>query len=223
MNRHHHTTKGVLRIMRRFLALVACSHLIATSFAGETIGMPTPRIDKSSLLQMIQARRSQRDFTQKELPSQALSEILWAAYGINRPESGKRTAPSSHNEQEVDVYAVMKDGTYFYDAKKHSLIKITGKDLRAVTGKQAFPAKAPLNLVYVLDYSRTPNSGERAREVGAVAVGAIAQNVYLYCAETGLATVFRGWIDKDALAKAMKLSPDHYIVGAQTVGYPATK
>jgi nitroreductase len=185
--------------------------------------LPKPRLKQIPVLAAIGKRQSDRDLSRRELPEQVLSELLWAAYGINRPGSGKRTAPSSHNEQEIDVYAVMQQGTFLYDARKHGLIRITTKDLRALTGRQKFPANAPLNLVYVLDYSRTPNSGERAREVGAVAVGAIAQNVYLYCAGTGLATVFRGWIDKDKLAGAMQLSADQYIVGAQTVGYPAGK
>jgi nitroreductase len=95
--------------------------------------------------------------------------------------------------------------------------------LRAKSGRQGFVADAPLNLVYVLDYNRTPNSPERAREVGGVAVGAIAQNVYLYCAENGLATVYRGWIDIEALSHAMQLRENQFVVGAQTVGYPREK
>lgn len=210
-------TRSVISILM-MLAILAPAILLA----DETVFLPEARTNKIPILKTIKARGSQRAFTKQKLTHQTLAEILWSAYGINRPESGKRTAPSSNNKQEIDIYAVMKKGTFLYNAHKHSLIKVSDKDLRALTGKQEFPAHAQLNIVYVLDYSRTPTSPrKRAKEVGAVAVGAIAQNVYLYCAAEGLGTVFRGWIDKEALAKAMNLGEHQYIVGAQSVGYPA--
>jgi SagB-type dehydrogenase family enzyme len=184
--------------------------------------LPQPHLDSGiPLMQAIKARRSTREFATRPLPKSVLADLLWAAYGVNRPQEGKRTVPSAHNRQEIDVYAATKDGLFRYDAFKHALETVTEKDIRAFTGKQKFPARAPLNLVYVMDFSRMKGvPRDAAIEVAAITAGAIVQNVYLYCASAGLNTVVRGWIDKPALAKAMGLRDDQYILVAQTVGFP---
>jgi SagB-type dehydrogenase family enzyme len=172
-------------------------------------------------MQALKARQSSRAFSPKPLTETVLADLLWAAYGVNRPKQGKRTAPSAHNRQEIDIYVTTANGLFRYDASKHGLEKLGNDDLRALTGKQAFPAKAPLNLVYVMDFERIQRvPRDAAIEVAAIATGAIAQNVYLYCASVGLNVVVRGWIDKPALAKAMGLRQSQYILVAQTVGYP---
>jgi SagB-type dehydrogenase family enzyme len=145
--------------------------------------------------------------------------MLWAAAGINRPESGRRTAPTAMNKQEIDVYVVSESGIYLYEAKSHTLKMIAAGDLRALAGKQDYVKDAAVNLIYVADFSRMSSSPDR--ELYAAAdTGFVSENVYLYCASAGLATVVRAYIDKPALAKAMKLKADQKIILAQSVGYP---
>lgn len=203
--------------------LPALSLSAGLAVAAEPIALPKPNMQGGvPLMQALRARQSSRAFSPRALPRQVLADLLWAAYGVNRPGSGMRTAPSAHNRQEIDVYVALADGLYRYDAAADALTPIVAHDLRALTGKQKFPALAPVNLVYVADLRRVPDVPRAAAiEAAAVATGAIVQNVYLYCASTRLATVVRGWIDKPALAKAMGLRDDQYIVVAQTVGYPA--
>jgi SagB-type dehydrogenase family enzyme len=190
--------------------------------AAESVTLPKPRLGSGvPLMQALKSRHSSRSFSARELPKQVLSELLWAAYGVNRPDSGRRTAPSAHDRREVDLYVAMKDGLYRYDADNHALILVAKKDLRAATGRQKFPGRAPLNIVYVADLAKMPGVPRSAAlEAAAISTGAIVQNVYLYAASEGLAAVVRGWIDKKALAKAMGLRVEQYVFVAQTVGYP---
>jgi SagB-type dehydrogenase family enzyme len=175
------------------------------------------------LMQALKARHSTREFASTTLPPQLLSNLLWAANGVNRPDSGKRTAPSARDWREIDVYVATADGTYRYDAPTHALERVAAGDLRALTGVQDFVATAPVNLVYVADLSRVSEDDDaerRARFVAADA-GFIAQNVYLFCASAGLATLVRGLVDRAALGKALKLGSHQQIILAQSVGYPA--
>jgi SagB-type dehydrogenase family enzyme len=172
-------------------------------------------------MQTLKLRQSSRNFDSKQLPTQELSNLLWAAYGINRTQSGKRTAPSAMNWQEVDIYITMKEGVYLYDAKSHSLTPVVAKDLREATGRQPFVKEAPINLVYVADEKRMSRaSDENKIRWGAADVGFIAQNVYLYCASQGLAVVVRGMVDSETLTRELNLRPEQKIILAQTVGYP---
>ena len=173
-----------------------------------------------SLMQALKERKSLREFSSKELPLQVISDLLWAANGINRLDSGHRTAPSAMNMQEIDIYLAKADGLYLFDAKQNMLIPVVGEDIRALTGKQPFVKDAPINLIYVADLSKMSKLSTGDADFYANAdTGFISENVYLYCASAGLATVVRGSIDKSALAKAMKLRPEQKIILAQTVGY----
>ena len=205
------------------IALVIVS-FITVSWAAELLPLklPPPNLNSGkSLMQSLQARKSSRDFSTKKLPVEVLSNLLWAANGINRPESGRRTAPSAVNWQEVDIYVAMADGLYLYNAKEHVLKPVIKQDIRELTGKQTFVKDAPVNLIYVADYSRMGGgNAEERNSYSAADTAFIAQNVYLYCASEGLATVVRGSIDRDALAKAMQLRDNQKIVLSQTVGYP---
>ena len=150
-----------------------------------------------------------------------LSNLLWAAFGINRPDTGKRTAPSAMDWQEIDIYVATSEGLYLYEAKGHTLKLIMPDDIRSLTGRQDFVKEAFANLIYVADFSRMGNAPKADKELYSAAdTGFISQNVYLYCASERLATVVRGSIDRQALAKAMKLRPDQKIILAQSVGYP---
>jgi len=197
---------------------------ITSSWAAELlpIKLSPPNLNSGkSLMQSLQARKSSRDFSTKRIPLEIISNLLWAACGINRPESGRRTAPSAVNWQEIDVYVAMADGLYLYNAKEHVLKPVIKQDIRELTGKQAFVKEAPVNLIYVADYSRMGGARDEERNSYSAADTAfIAQNVYLYCASEGLATVVRGSIDRDVLAKAMRLRDNQKIILSQTVGYP---
>lgn len=184
------------------------------------VQLPKPQTDIGRpLMQVLKDRSSTRDFSPETLPAQVVSNLLWAAFGVNRPDSGKRTAPSAINWQEIDIYVATADGLYIYDAKGNRLDPVLRDDMRAQTGTQPFVKDAPLNLIYVADLAKTgSNSPERDVYVAAD-TGFIAQNVYLFCASEGLATVVRGSIDRTALSKVMRLRPDQRIILAQTVGY----
>jgi nitroreductase len=185
---------------------------IALPAPGKTGGMP--------LMEAIANRHSAREFTPAELPLPLLSSLLWAANGINR-EGGGRTAPSAMNAQEIDVYVALPSGAYLYDAAANALQLVAGQDLRRVTGYQDFVDEAALDLVYVADHSRMKLVPVASREsFASAAAGAIAQNVYLFAAGNGLATVIRAWIDRDAIAGALGLGHDQQVLLSQTVGFP---
>lgn len=191
----------------------------------KTIQLPKPQTGGGRpLMQVLSERQTSREFSSEKLPEQVLSNLLWAAFGINRPESGKRTAPSAINMQEIDIYVATADGLFLYEAKTHSLKQILKKDIRAQTGMQPFVKDAPVNLVYVADFSKMSRLKDEDKVLYSAAdTGFIAQNVYLFCASEKLATVVRGAIDKPALAKAMGLREDQKVILAQTVGYMIKK
>ena len=172
------------------------------------------------LMQALAKRRSSREFLRKPLPLPVLSSLLWAAFGVNR-RGGGRTAPSALDAQEIDVYVALPDGAYLYDARAHALRRVAASDLRSITGYQDFVDDAPLDLVYVADHARLRMVPAAQREsYASAAAGAIAQNVYLYAASAGLATVIRAWIDRSAIADALGLTHDQQVLLSQTVGYP---
>jgi len=184
----------------------------------------------SPLMQLLWKRKSTKEFSPEPLPVEVLSNLLWAGFGINRPD-GRRTAPSAMNCQDIDIYVILPDGLYLYDAKASQLKLILSEDLRGLVGTQAYVKEAPVNLMYVSDYAKM--RGKIADQIktfygstslidlfaGAHA-GFISENVYLYCASEGLAAVVRANIDIPALSKAMRLRPDQKIILAQAVGYP---
>ncbi|MCX7001086.1 MAG: SagB/ThcOx family dehydrogenase [Candidatus Sumerlaeota bacterium] len=186
------------------------------------ISLPAPRMEGGKpLMQALKERQTLRSFSEKKLPPQVLSDLLWAAAGINRPDSGKRTVPSARNLQIVEVYAVMESGAYLYDAKANCLKAVAKGDLRKLTGRQDFVSSAPLNLVFVADYAKMKRtSPEDQMLYSASETGFISQNVYLFCASEGLSTVVRAMVDRKALAKALNLPEQKKIILAQTVGYP---
>ena len=214
--------KILLTLLIYLLAQFTCP---TPSFADDStdIILPAPQTQGGiPLMQALRERQSSRSFSAHSLPDQLLSDLLWAAFGINRPDSGRRTAPSARNWQEVDVYVVMKDHSYVYEPESHSLKHVAKGDLRAHTGRQEFAATAPLNLVFVADISRmTGVSADSIDLYIGADVGFVSQNVYLFCASEGLATVVRANLDRASLGKALNLTEHQRIVLAQTIGYPA--
>ena len=200
--------------------------IIFTTLAGipdlPDIPLPAPRMEGGKpMMQALKERESSRSFSSKKLPMQVLADLLWAGAGINRPDSDKRTVPSAMDRQEVDVYVILEEGAYLYDAKSNSLKAIVKGDLRKLAGSQSFVVTAPLNLVYVADMSKLKSSSPEDQALYSAAdTGFISQNVYLFCASEGLATVVRGMVDRKALAKALNFPEHKKIMLVQTVGYP---
>jgi len=209
------------------IGLVITFLLMCPSFTFAQELMPIkllkPQVEGGkTLMQALNQRKSSRRFSNEKLPPQLLSNLLWAACGVNRPGSGKRTAPSAVNLQEIDIYVAMSEGLYLYDAKEHLLTPVLAEDIRAKTGTQRYVENAALNLIYVADFSRMERMRKDDIKVfySAADTGFISQNVYLFCASEGLSTVVRGMIDRPSLAKVMGLGPHQKIVLAQSVGYP---
>ena len=199
--------------------------IVSACFAAENlkpIKLPPPQTDGGKpLMQALKNRRSLREFGAKELDLQVISDLLWAADGINRPDSGGRTSPTAKNMQEIDIYVAKSDGLYLYNAKANTLELVLALDIRAATGNQPFVKSAPANLVFVADLSKMPGlTPDMVDFYAATDTGFVSENVYLFCASAGLATVVRGWVDKPTLAKAMKLRNDQKVILAQTVGWP---
>jgi nitroreductase len=194
---------------------------IAGSLLAQDIRLPAPQKSGGMpLMEALAKRSTSRAFDAKELSNQQLSGLLWASFGINRPD-GKRTAPSANNKQATDIYVLLKQGAYVYDAKANQLNLVVGEDLRPLGATQAFATNAPVTLVFVADLSKLGNASDEAkRNTANINAGYISQNAYLYCASEGLVTGARASVDKKALGPKLKLSPDQAIILAQSVGYP---
>ena len=194
---------------------------------AQDIALPAPsRKGGKPLMEALDARGSAREFSERDLTNQQLSDILWAAWGINREADGKRTAPSSHNRQEMDVYVTLKSGLYIYDAAGNTLKQVHDRDIRALTGTQDFPATAPVNLIYVADLTkRGLKEGQQVTDTDQLSswanTGFMAQNVYLWCASEGMSCDIRAMVPRNTLAPEMGLRPLQVIILAQTVGFPA--
>jgi len=200
------------------LALALAAQGVAQELAP--VSLPTPQTDGGKpLMQALRLRASARAFAPDPLPPQTLANLLWAAWGINRPQEGKRTAPSARNWQEIDVLVVNASGAYLYDAAGNALKPLVAGDFRALTGVQDFVKDAPFNLLFVADTGRMQGSQD-PQPMAYADAAFIAQNVYLFCASEGLATVVRASFDRPALAKALKLKDTQLIVLAQTIGIP---
>jgi SagB-type dehydrogenase family enzyme len=192
--------------------------LFSFAIFAEDMQLPAPRkTGGMPLMEALAARRSNRAFSDRALGNQLLSDLLWAAFGINSDE-GKRTAPSARNSREIDIYVALPTGLYLYDASANRLIQKMSEDVREKTGVQPFTQKAPVNLIYVADFDRL--RGEKDF-YSATDTGFISQNVYLFCASEGLNTVVLGWVEKEELHKTMKLSPSQHVILTQPVGFPA--
>ena len=196
--------------------------LPATGDTADTVSLPPPATSGGlPLMQALMQRQSCREFDPAPLSAQVLSDLLWAAAGINRPGLGGRTVPSAMNAQEIDVYVALPGGLYRYGAEAHALMRVSATDVRRVTGYQDFVDQAPLDLIFVAHYPRMKLVPAAQRSAYAyAAAGAMAQNVYLYAASAGLVTVIRAWLDREALTQAMGLSNDEQVLLAQTVGQP---
>lgn len=194
---------------------------ISNGFAQTIIKLSEPnKLGGKPLMQALNERCSDRDFIEKDLSNQQLSELLWAAYGINRADLNKHTAPTSRNIQDMDIYLTTNQGVYQYLPKEHALKKLMDGDYRSVAGKQDFVKIAAVNLIYVSDFSRAGDASDEIKTMTAAThCGFIGQNVYLYCASEGLISVFRAYIDQDKITETLNLDKNQHVIYCQSVGY----
>ncbi len=188
---------------------------------GQGVELPPPvTTGGMPLRQALRQRQSWRNFAPTPLEPQTLSDLLWAAAGINRRADGGRTTPSAMKSYEIDLYVARRDGLYLYEPQAHRLSLHAPIDVRRSTGYEEFVDDAPLELIYVADLARMPLVPAQRRDTyAAAAAGAMAQNVYLFCASAGLATAIRSWIDPGILATTMRLGAQQRIVMSQGLGF----
>lgn len=209
-----------MHFRRTTLATLLLMLLAATAFTQD-ITLPSPKTDGGKpLMQVLKERHSTREFGADKMSPQILSNLLWAAFGINRTD-GHRTAPSAMNWQETDIYVTTADGAYLWDPKANVLKLVAAGDLRGATGSQAYVGTAAINLVYVADMAKTGRGSAEQQQTWVWAnTGFIAQNAYLYCASEGLVAVVRALMNRETLAAQLKLRPDQKITLAQSIGFP---
>ena len=214
-----------MNTLTKFASFVLSAAFLAASMnlcaAEKTIKLPPP--DKAGgkpLMQCLTERKSERKFDSKPLPPQILSDLLYAADGISRPD-GRKTVPTARNLQSHEVYAAMADGLYLYHPKTHSLDLVKAGDIREKCGMQAIHKTAPIVLIYVGDVSKIGKNAAEKVFYAANHAGYASQNVYLYCTSAGLATVVCGLVNKPELEKAMELPGTKRVQLTQPVAYPA--
>jgi nitroreductase len=214
----------LLKIICCMVGVLFCISTVVLAEDLKPISLPQPRIEGGKpLMVALKDRCSTKELSQQPVPMEMLSDLLWAADGINRPDSGKLTAPSAANSQNIDIYVLLAQGVYLYNIKAHSLVPALAVDLRPLSaGPQDYAKEAPLNLLYVADYAKMSRIPDRPKQVffAACNTGAITQNVSLYCASVGLGSAVRGPMDVPALHKKLKLRDDQEIMLNQIVGYP---
>ena len=212
-----------LRALESIVLLFTCSALFTcTAETPPVIDLPPAQTSGGKpLMQALRARATVREFSPEKIPPQMISDLLWSAFGINRPETGQRTAPSAMNSQETDIYVALPEGLFLYDAKVHRLVQVSGDDIRRDAGGQESFGKAPLTLIYVANLPKLAKASPETRPFYAgFDAGCICQNAYLYCASADLATVVHD-LDRGRLGRAMHLKPDQQIILAQAVGFRA--
>jgi SagB-type dehydrogenase family enzyme len=207
--------------MKNILICIAMLIMAKPLFAQEEIALPNPeKTVGKSLMVCLSERKSAREFSSKEISLQEISNILWAANGINREEEGKHTAPTANNRQNMELYVILPAGAYFYMEKEHKLKLVNPGNHMKSAGRQDFVEKAAMNIVIVSDMSKLADSSDENKLLYAgIHTGAIMQNIYLYCASAELNTVARRYFDEELVSEVLKLSPDKKPVLAQTIGY----
>ena len=200
--------------------VTAASKLAQLQMGARTL--PPPRTQGGlPLLDALDRRHSTREYDERPLPVDLLSDLLWAAFGVNRAQTADRTAPYWRHVMVMDIYLAMADGVWLYAPGRHELLPYLSADLRAHTGLQDFVGNAPLNLLYVAHGERMHDvAPEERRLYASVDAAFVGQNAYLYCASVGLGTVFRGAVDRAGLARLLGLDGEQFVTFAQTVGYP---
>jgi nitroreductase len=207
-------------VLAVLLFCVSSNFVSAQDMKQQTL--PDPRTTGGKPLRdVLGDRQTNRDFKPDMITNQELSDLLWAAWGINRQDIGKRTAPSWKNFQEIGIYVATKDGVRQWDEKRNVLDPVSDVDVRGLTQNKSFVTVVPLMLLYIADYDKMDAPKKDKRFISGTDSGFISQNVYLHCASEGLSTVVMGAIDRKKMRKALKLKRNLHIIHCQAVGYPA--
>ena len=206
--------------MKRIVLILTAAFMCACMSAQSVVNLPAPTKDaEMPLFQALQQRASVRDFKTDPIPDQTLSNLLWAALGINR-EDGRLTAPTAMNTQEIRLYVCRADGNYEYIAKDNTLVKLSDKDVRKdIAGRQGSVADAPVFLVLVADLNRYRMKGDMTAKFGAIDGGYVSQNICLACVALGLSTVPRAGMDEAVLTKELDLKDGQMLLINHPVGY----
>ncbi|MDL2231168.1 SagB/ThcOx family dehydrogenase [Porphyromonadaceae bacterium OttesenSCG-928-L07] len=208
-----------MRILAVVLAVLCYFSCPAQSLKEIQLNQP----DKTrghAVMKAFDLRKSDREFSEKMLSIQDLSDLLWAANGINRADKGLRTAPSAMNKQDIDIYVCMAEGVYLYHAKGHKLTPVVKEDVRPLLASaQEFVKKVPVCLLMVSDGALFNGDAETKLYLGALDAGIVSQNIALFCAGTGLVTVPRAYMDKEKLHKTLKLREEQQIMINNPIGY----
>ncbi len=206
--------------MRKLLVSAILAVLFISQVNAQNIELPeAEKAGGMPLMEALNNRTTVRSFQTKDLTSQQLSNLLWAAFGINRPD-GKRTAPSARNFQETDLYVLLKSGVYLYNASENRLDFVSNEDVRHLSGTQDFVKDAPVHIVLVADLTKIQGGSNQDKLYTAnIDAGYISQNIYLWCTSEKLGTGARGMVDKDALSPKLKLNSTQQIIIAHSVGY----
>jgi nitroreductase len=199
------------------LFIVVC---VYNFIIGQTIELPTPqKTGGMPIMEALAKRATVRSFDTTDISIQQLSNLLWASFGVNRPD-GKRTAPSANNKQEIDIYVLLKNGAFIYDAANNKLNQVISDDLRSQAADRRF-ADAPVQLILIADLEkRGENSEEGKLRTANIDCGYISQNIDLFCSSEGLVTGARGTVNRDFLIFKLKLRADQKILLAHSVGHP---
>ena len=206
--------------MKRTIIIITAALLCNGVFAQTTVKLPDPRKDaEMTLYQALQQRASVRDFSPRQVTDQTLSDLLWAAVGINRPD-GRLTAPTAVNRQEINVYVCRGEGNYRSVAKDNCLVKLSDTDVRKdIAGRQTSVAEAPVILVVVADLAKYGEKNPSTVRYGALDAGFVCQNICLACEALGLSTVPRAQMDVEVLKKALCLTEAQELLLNHPVGY----
>lgn len=209
----------------KIISTLAVSVCALTSLSwSQDMELPAPvKSGGMPLRDALSARKTLRNFSDRMLTPQELANLLWAANGLNRPD-GRRTAPTARNASEIELYVILSSGVYLYDVQKNKLKLVLKEDIRNMAGTQEFTADAPVNILYVVDYTKInwDIPMEKKRQYGAVDSGFIGQNIYLHCASEGMSNVFRGMIDAPLLHQKLKLPETKEVLYAHSIGFPET-
>ena len=208
--------------MKKFYSLALGLIVMASCATAQNIQLPEPNKNvDAKFMDVLQNRASGRAFADKEIADETLSQLLWAACGVNR-ENGNITAPSAINAQDIKLYVIRKDGAYLYLPRENQLQKVSDEDLRqAVAARQGFAAKAPISLVMVSDQTKFGDRRHGAQLMGTFDAAYVSENICLACTALGLATVPRMGMDVEALKAGLKLADTDLPLLNNPVGWPA--
>lgn len=203
------------------LAFASCLNINAQSSSNIQLNDPV-KTGGLSVMEAFANRQSSSEFADKELSMQDLSNLLWAANGINR-ENGKKTAPSAQNSQDIDIYVALPKAVYKFDAQSNNLVFIAEGDYRSLAGGKKDTPLPPSILYLVADASKYKpsayNTMEHITDMNKVDAGIVSQNISVFCSGMGLGTKPRAQMNHAELKKVLKLNDNQSLILNHPIGY----